>query len=150
MRGLDGVYDTTRLLRRSPFGEWVNVYFDPTKISESELLKHIKANRCPRAELLQAPKGKDIALLNAYAASGDVVQVRLTSTSGTKLVDAKLPDGWKLLSASAGSAFAKGTHYLSIQVAPRAKQGAATIRLNFEDGAGLSGQVAVVRQVGKH
>ena len=72
MRGKEGVIDTTRLLRRKPFGEWVTVFYEPKKVTEAQLLAWIKANRCPRAALVRE---KDPAgVMNPFVAAGDVVQ----------------------------------------------------------------------------
>ena len=148
MRGQEGVFDTTRLVRRSPFGEWVNVYFDPAKVTEAKLLKAITANRCPRAELVQPPKRN--ALLNEFAAPGDVVQFRYDAPSATTLTAAVLPEGWQLLDAELESAIKKGTNHLSVRVPDDAKQGTLALSLTFADCTTIKGRVAVVQQVGKH
>ena len=39
------------LVRSKPFKEWVTVYFDPDKMSETKLLQLLRERRCPRAAL---------------------------------------------------------------------------------------------------
>ncbi len=135
MRGKDGVIDTTRLVRSKPFGEWVTVYYRPDKVKEEQLLKWIKANRCPRAALV---RNKD-AVRNPFVAAGDVVQLAI---KGKKVASSKLPKGWKIARQDSADVL--------VQVPKKAKEGDYTLKLTQSDGRVISGKVFVVRQVGKH
>ena len=146
MRGKEGVFDTTRLLRRSPFGEWVTVYYDPKKVSEGELLKWIKANRCPRAA--QVIEATESAVLTPYVARGDTAQIRIKVAKEATLETIKLPEGWRLLNAD--KKLSSGNNYLSIQTPGDAASGEIEISLKPEGSEQFSGKITVVEQVGKH
>ena len=134
MRGREGVIDTTRLVRSKPFGEWVTVYYRADKVKEEQLLKWIKANRCPKAALV---RNKD-AVRNPFVAAGDVVQM---VTKG-KVVSSTMPIGWKITK--------KDGENVLVQVPKKAKEGDYEIKLTLADGKVIPGKVSVVRQVGKH
>ena len=127
MRGLDGVYSDTKLIRRVPFGEWVTVYFDPAKHTEKQLLARIRATRCPRAQHVTAP-----GLRTPFVAAGDVVQLDTTSTISR--LDA--PKGWKSLPGTA-----------NIQVPTGASS--ATLTAHLADGKTITAKVNVVSRVGR-
>ena len=145
MRGKDGVYDTTRLLRRSPFGEWVTIYYDPAKVSTEDLLKWIKANRCPRAAWISSEG--DSAILNPFIASGDTVQIRLTATKDALLDSVSLPKGFQLVGDGKVS---RGENLLSVQIAKDARAGDYEVALAAEESVEFKGRVSVVQQIGKH
>ena len=126
MRGLDGVYSDTKLLRRSPFGEWVTVYFDPKKQTEKQLLTRIRATRCPGAQHVTAP-----GLRTPFVAAGDVVQLDTTSTI-TRL---EAPEGWKVVPGTA-----------NIQLPANAKS--AILTAHLADGKTLAAKVNVVSRIG--
>ena len=130
MRGKKGVIDTTRLLRNSPFGEWVTVYYRPDEVDEEQMLKWIKANRCPRAALVRRADG----VRNPFVAPGDIVQIKAKG----KVAKDKLPKGWTIAEVV--------DDYVFLQVPKAAKQGDYNLPL----GPGVNGKVSVVRQVGKH
>ena len=127
MRGLDGVYSDTKLLRRAPFGEWVTVYFDPKKQTEKQLLARIRATRCPQAQHVTAP-----GLRTPFVAAGDVVQLDTTSTI-TRL---EAPKGWKTVPGTA-----------NIQLPSDARS--ANLTAHLADGKTLTAKVNVVSRVGR-
>jgi len=143
VRGKKGVIDTTRLLRRQPFGEWVNVYYRPGEITEAKLFELIKANRCPRAEQLTAA-------VTPFAAAGDTLQLKLQSDTETAIKSVDLPDGWKFEDAKVGDPLGAGEIRLSIQVDKKARQGDFDLGVTLADGKVVRGQVSIVGQVGKH
>ena len=126
MRGLDGVYSDTKLLRRVPFGEWVTVYFDPKKHTEEQLLARIRATRCPRAQHVTAP-----GIRTPFVAAGDVVQLETTST----ITRIEAPDGWKPVVGTA-----------NIQLPKDAKS--TTLTAHLADGKTLTAKVNVVSRIG--
>ena len=134
MRGKEGVIDTTRLVRSKPFGEWVTVYYRPDKVKEEQLLKWIRANRCPRAALVRDQE----EVRNPFVAAGDAVELKFEG----KLRSSRLPSGWKVVKH-------EGSQVL-VQVPKEAAQGDYTLVLTRADGETVKGKVSVVRQVGKH
>ena len=145
MRGKEGVFDTTRLLRSSPFGEWVNVFFDPKKITEAQLLRHIKARNCPRAQHITSTHA-----LNPFIAAGDPVQLSITVKEDCKLNSIELPKNWNLLDLTTGTSLPKGPHTLTITTSKRSSQGSHPIKLVLSDGTKVNESITVVRQIGKH
>ncbi len=145
MRGKDGIFDTTRLLRNQPFGEWVNVFFDPSKISEAQILKLIKAKNCPRAQHITGE-----FILNPFIAAGDPIQLSFENDQDTTLSALQLPKNWKLIGLEIGSPLKKGTHTITITSSKSSKKGRHPIKLSFSDGSQIEDQVTLVRQIGKH
>lgn len=145
VRGKDGVVDTTRLLRQSPFGEWVNVFYDPSKIKPAEMLQLIKKNDCPRARHTTV---RNKQLLNPIIAPGDPVQINFSASADTSISDqSKLPNGWKI----AGSKkLSKGENFVTLSVPRSTKQGSHTVKISTADGQSVELEVIVVSQVGRH
>lgn len=145
VRGKKGIVDTTRLLRNSPFGEWVNVFYDPSKTDETTILAMIKKNDCPKARRTDSRNG---VVQNPYLAPGDPIQMKIELTANAKLVGTSgLPEGWEVVG---DGKFDKGTSLLTIQTPKSAKQGPASIKLEFDNGSKIEAKVDVVKQVGKH
>lgn len=143
VRGKTGIVDTTRLLRSSPFGEWVNVFYDPKKTDESAILNLIKKNDCPRAR-----QTKSNAVQNPFVAPGDPIQIKFELKESAKLAStSKLPGNWEIVG---NHQFQKGSNLLTIQTPKSAKRGTESIKLEFSNGAKIQATVDVVQQVGKH
>jgi hypothetical protein len=143
VRGQKGVIDTTRLVRQSPFGEWVNVYYLPDQITEAKLLAHIKANRCPRASRVDG-------VVNPFAAPGDVVQLKFNAKAETSIKTITLPDGWTLHEKKVGDTLSAGANVLAVSVSRSAAQGDHELKIELANRQIVTGEVAVVKQVGKH
>ena len=145
VRGKTGVVDTTRLLRSSPFGEWVNVFYDPAKTDEAKLLQLIKERDCPRAK---RTTGKTQSVLNPIIAPGEPIQIKfeLKQDSGLSR-KTELPKKWELV----GNAdFRKGANVITIQTPKSIPQGTKEFELEFDSGEKVRAVVDVVQQVGKH
>ena len=148
MRGKEGVIDTTRLLRRKPFGEWVTVYYRPEDVTEEQLMTWVKANRCTRAALVRAEEGS--LVMAPFVAPGDVVQLRLNVGKATALEEVALPKGWKLVGSQPGDRLAAGEGFLAIQTTRDAGDGLTKLAIGLADGTKFNMEVWVVSQVGKH
>ena len=126
----------------------VTVYYKPGRITEKELLASIRKNRCARAALV---RGKGISvIMNPVIAAGDAVQVRVEVTEVTTLKSVNLPPGWQLITPSVNAELPKGTHFIVVQSPKRTANKAHTISVVLGDGSKVTGEVAVVNQVGKH
>jgi hypothetical protein len=145
VRGKEGVVDTTRMVRQSPFGEWVNVFYDPKKIKPETMLKLIIKEDCPKAK---QTIGSNKQLLNPFIAPGDPVQFSISAKSETAITDkSELPSGWKIVGKGLLN---KGENVVTLTVPRKVKAGSHTVKLVMADGKQVEGTVTVVSQVGKH
>ena len=84
-------------LRGRPFGEWILVYYDKSKITEEKLLNLTKNNGCKRAAVIRdqvVKSGKSSALIiNPYICPGDTVVLKINS-DGSEKIQLELPKGW--------------------------------------------------------
>ena len=82
--------------KRKPFSEWVLVYFDKTKNSETNILKFVQ-KRCPSAFIARDKELKvgktSITAMNPYLSTGDTMALKITSDGSEKL-SLNLPEGW--------------------------------------------------------
>jgi len=126
VRGKAGIYDTSMLVRRSPFAEWVVIYFDPAQTNEQKILKLIRSQGCPNAGLIRSNKLN--ATMNPYIASGDTVQLRIELKEKQLLSIKNLPKGWAI-STPLDAPFSAGTHYLNIRTPKGARRTTYTLRV---------------------
>jgi len=126
--GQKGIHDTTMLLRRSPFGEWVVVYYDPEQTSEAKILKRVRTNGCRNAAIVRAKKKS--TTMNPFVAAGDCVQLRLILEEKTSLTISKIPTGWKFEGKLKD--LPAGEHYLNIYVPKGAQQKRSQIVLQTD------------------
>ena len=137
--------DTTRLLRSSPFGEWVNVFYDPQKIAPKTMLELIRRRDCPRAK---HTKSSNPRLLNPFIAPGDPVQIRVKADSVTTISkQSQLPAGWKV---AGDQKLKKGENVVTITVPKSTRAGSHSIKLKTGENKQVKCQVTVVSQVGRH
>ena len=117
-----GVLDVVMQLRRKPFGEWILVYFDKTKISERTLLSLAQKRGCKRAAVIKGKKKEignvSLLALNPYLCAGDTAAIGI-KTSGTEKLSLELPEGWSGTVPEQVS----GTEIIFIQTPPKVKQG---------------------------
>ena len=133
------------MLRSSPFGEWVNVYYDPSKTDPATLLQLIKNRDCHNAQHVSDLQGH---ALNPIIAAGDPVQFQIKSDQPLELAaESQLPQGWQFAGqASTG----EGTQIVTVATPGSTRQGNVDVQLRFTDGTSIETQIAVVRQVGSH
>lgn len=108
------------LVRRSPFAEWVVVYFDPAKIDESKLLRLIRNGGCRNANLVRS-KGNNLAM-NSYIAGGDMIQLQIHLEKPQKISIPKLPKAW-VISQDLTQPLPEGPHFLNIRVPKSTSKG---------------------------
>ena len=132
-------------MRSSPFGEWVNVFYDPSKTNTATLLQLIKDRNCASAQHIADRKGH---ALNPIIAPGDPVQFQVKSAAALELNAAsQLPDGWKLAGQSSGG---EGLQIVTFSTPNNTQQGNVDLDLQFSNGTSVATRIAVVRQVGRH
>ena len=118
-------------LRRKPFGEWVLIYFDKTKITEEALLSLAKNKGCKRAAIIRDKKkdlGKtSVTLMNPYICPGDSIALEISS-DGSEKIELELPEGWSCKMPDTIS----GTATVFIKTTAKAKRGEFTVK--FKNG----------------
>lgn len=143
MRKQEGIYDTTKLLRISPFAEWVTIYYNPKLISPEKILTLIKSNRCPNAKFV-IKKQNRYALPAPYVAPGDIVQIEIKTASKDQIDSIELPKGWKLLSSKE---LIKGNNIINIQTPTSTTQKRTKINIKTEKGITIHAGIEVVQKV---
>lgn len=132
--------DTTRLLRRSPFGEWVNVFYDPNQTNIETLVRLMRTGGCSGASHIPDPNG---LVLNPIIAPGDPIQLNSGTIKMQELSSAsRLPSGWQFVSSS--------NDVLTLSTSSSTPMGDTSFVLEFESGETFEAEVAVVRQIGSH
>ena len=132
--------DTTRLLRSSPFGEWVNVFYDPAQTNIDTLVQLMRTGGCSGASHITDTDG---LVLNPVIAPGDPIQLKSGDVNTQALKPgSRLPSGWELASNS--------NDVLTLSTNSSTPRGYTNFVLEFESGERIEGEVAVVRQVGRH
>ena len=133
------------MLRGNPFGEWVNVFYDPSKTDTDTLLQLIRDRNCRNAQHITDTAGH---ALNPIIAPGDPVQFRVESANPVELTDeTRLPDGWELAGQTAGG---EGVQILTVTTPSTTREGDVDVDLRFADGKSVATQISVVGQVGRH
>ena len=134
--------DTTRLLRSSPFGEWVNVFYDPKQTDIETLVQLMRTGGCSGASHVEDTSG---LVLNPYIAPGDPIQLNAGEIKDQELSPgSQLPSGWELAASSDGS------DVLTLATTSSTPKGSTNFVLEFKSGETIEAEVAVVRQVGRH
>ena len=115
-------------LRRKPFGEWILVYFDKSKISEKTLLQLTKTRGCKRAAVI---RGKEVKagstsgqVINPYLCAGDSIAVEINS-NGKEQLELETPQGWTFKMPEK----VNGKVTVFINIPAGSKEGAYTIKL---------------------
>ena len=143
MRGENGVISTRKLLRNSPFGEWVIIEFNPTKTNESSLLKIIRERKCPRANIVTTNKGTITNFTPVSVAGGNVELIAKHSPPDIDIEKSKFPDRWKVVQ------FIKLDDgiQLIVQIPHKQKQGEQSLTITWQDGTSATTTVDIVREV---
>lgn len=119
-------------LRRKPFGEWILIYYDKSKISEEALLSFAKKRGCKRASLIKGKKIQSSNIsaqaLNPYLCKGDTAVIELSS-NGLEKLRLELPEGW---SGSVPETIS-GTETVFIRTPSNVKQG--EYKIHFKNGS---------------
>ena len=132
-------------MRSSPFGEWVNVFYDPSKTDTAQLLQLIKNRKCANARHITDAQGY---ALNPIIAPGDPVQVQIKSPKPVELTaESQLPQGWQIAGQDSGG---KGIQIVTLSTPKDTQQGNVDVELRFAGGESIKTQIAVVSQVGSH
>ena len=131
-------------MRSSPFGEWVNVYYDPKKTDNKSLLSLIRKNQCPRATLIE---DKEKHVLNPIIAPGDPVQIQVKLEKPATLTGGKLPKGWTLASEKS---LKKGLNIITLKTPKNTKQGEQSLVIKLSNNTKIDSKIDVVKQVGRH
>ena len=117
-------------MRRSPFGEWVNVFYDPSQTNEATLLQLIKNRQCPGAQHITDSQGY---ALNPVIGPGDPVQLRIESAQPVEMTaESQLPQGWQLAGQASGG---EGIQIVTLATPGNTAQGDEDIALHFSDGS---------------
>ncbi len=143
MRGQEGVIDSTMLLRGSPFGEWVVVYYRPEQISEKKIHQLIVRQGCPNASIIRSKS--ESTTMNPIIAAGDPVQLRVHLSKASSLSIAKIPKNWKIESSLKN--LSKGENFLTVRVPRSAKKKASEIHLKDADGTVFKFPVEIVGRI---
>jgi len=130
-------------VRYNPFGEWVIVYFDPTKTSEATLLKLIRAKGCPNAGLIRS-KGQSIAL-TPIITPGDTALIQIQLAEESTLSASQLPKGWVISSGLAN--LKAGTHHLSIRTPSGTAKKKQNVTLKDSEGSTYNFPIELVSRV---
>ncbi len=133
------------MVRREPFGEWVNVFYDPQQIDTATILDRIIQERCPDAKQTLSPDG---TVLNPMIAAGDPIQIRVSLDDETTIKRSHLPEDWNLCNDPESPL--SGQIVMTIATSPETKQGKHTFEIHFANEQKFSGTVEVVEQVGQH
>ena len=115
----------------------MNVFYDPSKTDVDSLLGLIRKKGCSNASHTD-----DSVVLNPIIAPGDPVQVRLGSASSVSREESRLPSGWQLADTN--------SEVVTIATPRSTKSGNVSFSLKLENGEEIEGEVAVVRQIGRH
>ena len=131
------------LLRRSPFAEWVNIYYKPKETDEDTLHALLKGRGCAASQRIGGAEGAS-SVMNPFGAAGDTVQLHLNLPKADEIVSTKLPDKWKL---SSPSALSKGHNFITIDTNPFAKNGKHSISVTLGSGETHSFSVELVSRI---
>ncbi len=118
------------LLRRSPFGEWLVVYYLPSEIDEKKILSLVRDGGCPRSDIIRGTE--ESVSMNPILAAGGILQLKVVLDADGTLKIRKIPKGWKFVKEP--SHLKKGTHYLSVRIPKNAR--AKTGKIILENGSG--------------
>lgn len=137
-------------LRRSPFGEWNIVYYDPKKTDTQKILARLRAKGCPRAELIPATKAEHNEVVatveNPFVTPGDCFQLTFRSAAKeARTLELQTPKPWKAapkkVTLKAGS-----NQTVLLRVPTNAAEGKHMLQLT-SSGKKLSLPVHVVQQI---
>ncbi len=143
MRNLSGVIDTTMSVRRSPFGEWVIIYYDPKKTNEKTLLEIVRKGGCPRADIIR--KQAKSTEITPIITPGDTALIKLHLEKKSDLKATKLPTGWAVTESL--KQLDAGTHYISIRTPEGASQKEHAITLQSADNTQFNYTIELVSRV---
>lgn len=132
-------------MRSRPFGEWVLIYFDKSKITEIKLLDLCKKKGCKRAAVIAGKTAKSgntsAKVVNPYICAGDTLVLEIESDGKDKL-SVDLPDGWK---ADISTKIA-GKKTVFVQTSAKTAQGAKVLKLKVGE-ATVELKCDVVRKI---
>ncbi|MEM7454104.1 MAG: hypothetical protein AAF456_07085 [Planctomycetota bacterium] len=138
------------MVRQEPFGEWVNVFYDPDQIDAATMLDLIIKEDCPNAKQTTRAAGEDGFVLNPMIAPGDPVQFEVQLDSEARLsANSAIPEGWSIFGESEHS-FPEGKQIVTLITGNDAVAGDHPVVLIFDSNQIVTGVVTVVDQVGQH
>lgn len=126
------------LVRSKPFGEWLIVYYNPSEIQATTLLKLLRKRKCKKA-LIVKTEAQKIEILTPFAAAGDVVQLKMEKHKLASLKGMKLPTNWKVAGIQTNDGI------ISLQIPKNAPQGDTNVVLEFNNGT-TNATISIVRQ----